>query len=197
VVIDQGLPAGSDRYAHMAIHPYPLHLIQDWKVGDGRPVRTRPVRPEDAKLLLGFFDALSPETRFMRFMEELDELSPAMVARFTQIDYDCEMALIATSIADKDAERMIGIARYALAADGESVEFALVVSDDWQRHGLGRRLMGALIEVARNKGYRNIFGDVLGNNAKMLRLMHSLGFMVQPHPEESSLRRVVKVLHGN
>ena len=131
-------------------------------------MRTRPVRPEDAKLLLGFFDALSPETRFMRFMEELDELSPAMVARFTQIDYDCEMALIATSIADKDAERMIGIARDALAADGESVEFALVVSDDWQRHGLGRRLMGALIEVARNKGYRNIFGDVLGN----LSLIH-------------------------
>ena len=92
---------------------------------------------------------------------------------------------------------MIGSARYSLAADGESVEFALVVADDWQRHGLGRRLMGALIEVARSKGYRSIFGDVTGNNAKMLRLMHSLGFMVQPHPEESSLRRVVKVLHGN
>ncbi|MGD9871766.1 MAG: GNAT family N-acetyltransferase [Thauera sp.] len=196
VAIDHGLPAGSDRYAHMAIHPYPLHLMQDWKVGDGRPVRTRPVRPEDAKLLLGFFDALSPETRYMRFMEELDELSPAMVARFTQIDYDREMALIATTIDDKGAEQMIGIARYALAADGESVEFALVVADDWQRHGLGRRLMGALIEVARGKGFRSIFGDVLGKNAKMLRLMHSLGFLVQPHPEENALRRVVKALHG-
>lgn len=91
---------------------------------------------------------------------------------------------------------MVGSARYSLAADGESVEFALVVADDWQRHGLGRRLMGALIEVARGKGYRNIFGDVLGKNAKMLRLMHGLGFLVQPHPEESALRRVVKVLHG-
>ena len=196
VVIDQGLPAGSDRYAHMAIHPYPLHLVQDWKVGDGRAVRTRPVRPEDANLVLGFFDGLSAETRFMRFMEELQELSPALVARFTQIDYDREMALIATTIDDAGAEHMVGSARYSLAADGESVEFALVVADDWQRHGLGRRLMGALIEVARGKGYRNIFGDVLGKNAKMLRLMHGLGFLVQPHPEESALRRVVKVLHG-
>jgi acetyltransferase len=196
VVIDQGLPAGSDRYAHMAIHPYPLHLIQDWKVGDGRAVRTRPVRPEDANLVLAFFDGLSAETRYMRFMEEIQELSPAMVARFTQIDYDREMALIATTADDKGAEQMIGSARYSLAADGESVEFALVVSDDWQRHGLGRRLMGALIEVARSKGYRSIFGDVLGKNAKMLRLMHGLGFLVQPNPEDSALRRVVKALHG-
>jgi acetyltransferase len=56
--------------------------------------------------------------------------------------------------------------------------------------------MGALIEVARARRYRNIFGDVLGNNAKMLRLMHGLGFLVQPHPEENTLRRVVKVLRG-
>ena len=180
----------------MAIHPYPLHLMQDWKVGDGRAVRTRPVRPEDAQLLLGFFERLSAETRFMRFMEEIEALSPALVARFTQIDYDREMALIATTTGEDGAEQMIGSARYALAEDGGSVEFALVVADAWQRYGLGRRLMGALIEVARNKGYRAIFGDVLGKNAKMLRLMQGLGFTVQPHPEDSALRRVVKPLLG-
>ena len=196
VLIDQGLPAGSDRYAHMAIHPYPVHLVQEWKVGDGRPVRTRPVRPEDAPLLLSFFDGLSVESRYLRFMEEIRELSPAMVARLTQIDYDREMALIATTITDKGVEQMIGSARYALAEDGDSVEFALVVGDDWQRHGLGRRLMGALIEIARNKGYRAIHGDVLGNNTRMLRLMQSLGFLIQPHPEDGSLRRVVKPLQG-
>ncbi|MFT3760387.1 GNAT family N-acetyltransferase [Thauera sp.] len=196
IAIDQGLPAGSDRYAHMAIHPYPLHLVQDWQIGDGRSIRTRPVRPEDAGLLLAFFDTLSAETRLMRFMEPIEKLSPAMVARFTQIDYDREMALIATTTDDSGAEQMIGSARYVLAADGESVEFALVVGDGWQRHGLGRRLMGALIDVARARRYRAIFGDVLGNNGKMLRLMHSLGFLVQPHPEENTLRRVTKPLHG-
>jgi acetyltransferase len=91
---------------------------------------------------------------------------------------------------------MIGSARYTLVPDGESVEFALVVGDEWQRFGLGRRLMGALIDCARSKGYRSIVGDVLGNNPKMLRLMQGLGFEVQPHPEENTLKRVVKVLHG-
>jgi acetyltransferase len=158
-------------------------------------VRVRPIRPEDAALMQGFFDRLSPETRYFRFMEQLDEMPPGLIARFTQIDYDREMALIATTRAD-GAEAMIGSARYSLAPDGESVEFALVVADDWQRFGLGRRLMGALIDCARARGYRSIVGDVLGGNAKMLRLMHSLGFEVQPHPEENALRRVTKVLHG-
>ncbi|MBS0543128.1 MAG: GNAT family N-acetyltransferase, partial [Proteobacteria bacterium] len=175
LVIDQGLPAGSDRYAHMAIHPYPGHLIQEWKMADGRIVRVRPVRPEDATLVQAFFDKLSPETRYFRFMERLEELPPSLIDRFTQIDYDREMALLATTRAD-NVETMIGSARYSLAPDGESVEFALVVADDWQRFGLGRRLMGALIDCARSKGYRNIVGDVLGNNPKMLRLMHGLGF---------------------
>ena len=195
IVIDQGLHAGGDRYAHMAIHPYPGHLIQEWKMADGRIVRVRPVRPEDAAAMQAFFDRLSPETRLFRFMEPLEELPPSLIDRFTQIDYDREMALIATTRSD-DVEAMIGSARYSLAPDGESVEFALVVADDWQRFGLGRRLMGALIDCARNKGYRNIVGDVLGNNPKMLRLMHGLGFEVQPHPEENTLKRVVKALHG-
>ncbi|ATE61590.1 bifunctional acetate--CoA ligase family protein/GNAT family N-acetyltransferase [Thauera sinica] len=195
IVIDQGVPAGSDRYAHMAIHPYPGHLVRDWKMSDGRIVRARPVRPEDAALVQAFFDRLSPETRYFRFMERIDELPPGMIARFTQIDYDREMALVATTRAG-DAETMIGSTRYSLAPDGESVEFALVVADDWQRFGLGRRLMGALIDCARAKGYRNIVGDVLGHNPKMLRLMQGLGFEVQPHPEENTLKRVVKALHG-
>ena len=195
VVIDHGLPAGSDRYAHMAIHPYPGHLVQDWKMSDGRSVRVRPVRPEDAGKVQAFFDRMSPETRYYRFMEAIEELPAGLIARFTQIDYDREMALIALT-GTGDDEAMIGSARYTLAPDGESVEFALVVADDWQRFGLGRRLMGALIDCARSKGYRSIVGDVLGNNPKMLRLMHSLGFSVQPHPEENTLRRVAKPLHG-
>lgn len=195
MIIDQGLPAGSDRYAHMAIHPYPAHLEQDWKMPDGRIVRVRPIRPEDADLVQTFFDSLSPETRYFRFMEEIDSLPPSLIARFTQIDYDREMALMATT-RDDGIERLLGGARYALAPDGEAVEFALVVGDDWQRYGLGRRLMGALIDCARARGYRSMVGDVLGDNPKMLRLMQTLGFTIAPHPEESGLRRVSKTLHG-
>ena len=127
IVIDHGLPAGSDRYAHVAIHPYPAHLAQDWKMSDGRAVRVRPVRPEDGGMLQQFFDTMSAETRYFRFMEAIDELPASLIARFTQIDYDREMALIATSTAD-GVERQVGSARYTLAPDGEAVEFVPILA---------------------------------------------------------------------
>jgi acetyltransferase len=177
----------------MAIHPYPAHLSRAWPMRDGRMVTVRAVRPEDAALTLDFFNRLSPETRYFRFMERIQELPPALVARFTQVDYDREMALIA--LAEQDGGPVqIGAARYALMADGESVEFALVVSDDWQRSGLGRRLMDALMDCAREKSCRYIVGDVLSDNQKMLRLMSSLGFSILPHPDGAEMRRVVKPL---
>lgn len=196
IVIDQGLAGGSDRYAHMAIHPYPAHLIEDWKIGDGAVARMRPVRPEDGALVRDFFNALSSEARYFRFMEEIDDLPPSLIARLTQIDYDREMALFVTVTEEGGNERMIGGARYSLAPNGESVEFALSVADEWQRFGLGRRLMRALIDCARARGYHSMFGDVLGNNVKMLRFMRSLGFETHPHPDDGTLRHVVKVLHA-
>ncbi|HJV93350.1 MAG TPA: GNAT family N-acetyltransferase [Azonexus sp.] len=104
-----------------------------------------------------------------------------------------EMALLAT-VNDDGKERLLGSARYALSPDGEAVEFALAVADDWQKCGLGRRLMAALIDCARQAGYRTMVGDVLSSNAKMLRLMESFGFSVLPHPEDRSAKRIVKML---
>jgi acetyltransferase len=193
MVIDHTLGTGKARYAHMAIHPYPAHLERSWPMRDGQTVTVRPIRPEDAPLTLDFFNRLSPESRYFRFMENLRELPPSLVIRFTQVDYDREMALIALALED-GVEQQVGSARYTLSADGESVEFALVVDDRWQRSGLGRRLMGALIDCAREKSYRAIVGDVLADNQKMLRLMTSLGFAIMPHPDSQELKRVVRPL---
>ena len=90
--------------------------------------------------------------------------------RFTQIDYDREMALIATRTAD-GVERQVGSARYTLAPDGEAVEFALVVADDWQKCGLGRRLMGALIDCAQSDPDN---ADALLDLSMVLELAQSL-----------------------
>ena len=187
------LGAGKARYGHMAIHPYPAHLSREWPLHDGRRVTVRAVRPEDAALTLDFFNRLSPEARYFRFMERMNELPPTLVARFTQVDYDREMALVAL-VAEPEGLAQIGAARYSLTADGESVEFALVVDDRWQRSGLGRRLMDALMDCAREKSYRYLVGDVLTDNQKMLRLMGSLGFSILPHPDGADMRRVVKPL---
>src|SRR3569623_2131235 len=87
--------AGMRRYAHMAISPYPAHLATHWHLAAGTEIPVRPIRPEDARMEEGFVRALSPESRYFRFMQALQELTPAMLVRFTQIDYDREMALIA------------------------------------------------------------------------------------------------------
>ncbi len=192
IVMDPALGAGKARYAHLAIHPYPSHLTQEWPMREGRRVTVRAIQPEDAALMLDFFQRMSPESRYYRFMERIDEMPPGLVARFTQVDYDREMALVALTEEDGKTQQ-IGAVRYTLTADGESVEFALVVDDRWQRSGLGRRLMGALMDCAREK-YRYMVGDVLADNAKMLRLMASLGFSVLPHPDGPDLRRVLKPL---
>ena len=196
IVIDHAVGASGDRYAHMAIYPYPVHLIQDWTMNDGKVVTIRPIRPEDADMEQEFVKAMSDESRYYRFMDTLRELTQTMLVRFTQIDYDREMALVATLPGDDGKENQIGVARYVLNPDGETVEFALAVGDDWQKCGVGRKLMTALIDCARMKGYRAVVGDVLSTNSKMFRLMTSLGFTIHPHPDDTAVKRVVKPLTG-
>jgi GNAT superfamily N-acetyltransferase/predicted CoA-binding protein len=140
---------------------------------DGAMVRVRPIRPEDAALEQRFFEALSERSRYQRFMHELRHLPPPMLARFTQLDYDRELALVA--LAPGGAE-FIGVGRYAPNPDGESAEFALTVADAWQGRGLGRALLERLCRCARAAGYRSLEGHVLNANRDMLDLALRLGF---------------------
>ncbi|CAI10025.1 Acyl-CoA synthetase (ADP forming) [Aromatoleum aromaticum EbN1] len=176
-----------DRYAHMAIHPYPSQLITKWTTLDGVEVTIRPIKPEDAELEVEFVRTLSAETKYYRFMNTMRELPPAMVARLTQIDYDREMAFLAT-IPEDGKEIEIGVCRYAVNPDGESCEFAIVVADAWQRHGLARKLMGILIETARNKGIMYMNGVFLANNERMLKFVQGLGFTLSNDPEDSTVK---------
>ena len=128
-------------------------------------------------------------------MDTLRELTQSKLIRFTQVDYDREMALIATLPDEYGKEMQIGVARYVTNPDGETVEFALAVTDEWQKHGVGRKLMSVLIECARQKGYRAVVGDVLTQNSKMFRLITSLGFTVHAHHDDPSVKRVVLALH--
>jgi len=190
----ENIPLVAGRYDHMAIHPYPSHLITDYQTRDGLTVTIRPIRPEDADLEQEFVRNLSSETKYYRFMNTLRELSPSQLVRLTQIDYDREMAFVAvTDIEGKEVE--IGVARYALNPDGESCEFAIVVADEWQGKGLARRLMGVIIDTARSRGVRYMNGDFLAENRRMIQFVTALGFVLSPHPEDSGLKRGVLVLN--
>ena len=130
------------------------------------------------------------------------ELPASMLARFTLIDYDREMALVAlfrerTVGADgeiKETDRIVGVSRYVTNPDQSSCEFALVVADDFNGKGLGSRLMLSIMDVARDKGLTEINGLVLANNPGMLKLMRSLGFVVKPFPEDADFKLVTHTL---
>ena len=189
VVVDT--PSSSTaRYGHMAIHPYPVELVSEWQLPDGTDVVIRPIRPEDADLEQDFVEKLSAESRYFRFMQSLDRLSPLMLARFTQIDYDREMALIAVIREHQPDARFVGVARYVGNPDRHSCEFALTVTDEWQQRGVGRELMRRLMEAARDRGIEVMEGDVLANNIKMLRLCERLGFRIAHSAEEPGVVQV-------
>jgi acetyltransferase len=187
VVLRHAAPAHGT-YGHMAIHPYPAQFVREWPLTDGRVVTLRPIRPEDAQIEHEFVKGLSDESRYFRFMDTLRELTPMMLVRFTQIDYDREMAFIAT-IDEGGREVEIGVVRYITNPDGETCEFALVVTDAWQRRGLGRRLMELLIEVAQQRGLKEMVGHILSNNVSMLALCGGLGFDIAPSAEDPTQKR--------
>jgi acetyltransferase len=186
-------PPSPDRYAHMAIYPYPAHLISRWQLADGSNITIRPIRPEDAEIEQAFVRGLSEESRYFRFMNSVQELSTAMLVRFTQIDYSREMALIAV-IAEQGKETEIGVARFAINPDANTCEFALVIADAMQGKGLGQKLMTALMDAARDKGLKIMQGEVLKTNAHMLKLMDRLEFSIKDSEEDSNIKNVSKML---
>src|SRR5579871_2649044 len=127
---------------------------------DGVEYHVRPIRPDDAQRDRAFISALSPQSRYRRMMGAVRELSPALLDRFVNVDYERDMAFVA-HIGDGPDERIIGVARYAADASGPDCEFAVAVLDLWQGRGVGARLMGLLIEYARQRGIHRLHSQIL------------------------------------
>jgi len=189
-------------YSHLAILPYPHQYEQIYPLKDGGEYLVRPIHPDDADMLKGFYKSLSDESRYFRFISNAPELPPAMAAKFTLIDYDREMALVAlireSELSDHgvwvESEKIIGVARYSTNPDKASCEFSLAVSDEFSGQGIGSRLMLNIMEVARDKGLAEIDGLVLSKNPGMLKLMRNLGFSVEGMVDDPDFKIVRKKL---
>jgi acetyltransferase len=164
---------------HLVVSPYPEQFEFQDVASDGMPVFIRPVKPEDAPLLLELFDNLSSKSRYFRFFSHSDTLSKNLLVLLTQIDYDRHIALVALVSTDGEGEKMIGVARVNSDADIRDGEFAIVVGDQWQEKGIGKLLLVKILQVAREYGIKLIYGAVLGENKPMLGLARDLGFTVE------------------
>jgi acetyltransferase len=204
IVVEGSGPAvgGGGRYGHLAILPYPTDYEQTWPLRGGETCLVRPIRHDDAQMLQDLVRGMTPESRYFRFVSTFSELPAPMLARFTLIDYDREMALVAVmrergAGADGEAtetERIVGVSRYVINPDQASCEFSLVVAEDMKGRGLGTRLMESIMDVARDHGLSEIVGFVLANNAGMLKLMRDMGFSVKRYAEDPDFNIVTHAL---
>lgn len=159
---------------HLAIAPYPRKYISEWKTATGEKVILRPIKPEDEVLFNELFTSLSAQTKRFRFFEIIKELSHEKLVKFCNLDNDREIAIVAEL--QKDTKKIIGVARLIIDIGGNKGEFAVLVSDPWQGQGLGSKLVDCIIDIARDKGVKYVYSDVLFNNEKMHRLAENKGF---------------------
>jgi len=205
IAIDDAAQTVSGRasnYDHLAILPYPARYERVWPMAGGGAYTLRPIHPGDGQMLQELVQHLSPQSRYFRFASWFTELPASMLSRFTLIDYDREMALVAvlkerTADADgeiSETERIVGVSRYITNPDQSTCEFSLVVADEFSGKGIGSRLMEAIIDAAREKGLSEIDGLVLAANADMLKLMKKLGFAIKFFPEDPDFKLVSYML---
>ncbi len=178
--------AGAER---LAIRPYPEGLEEVVALKDGGQVTLRPVRPEDEPAHSDFITRLSPEDSHFRFFHTVRSMPHTQLARLTQIDYDREMAFIATRRGPDGAPETIGVVRTVADADNETAELSIVVRSDLKRLGLGGHLMRKAMAHCRGRGTRQIAGDVLAGNASMLELTRRFpGFTVSESDQQGVVR---------
>lgn len=171
------------RYEHLAIHPYPRQWVSERVLKNDEIATVRPVLPRDSGILADFVRSMSHETRYFRFISNIEELTPRMLASLSHIDYDREMALLAVIQRDGQ-DLLIGTARYIDNFDDQSCEFAVVLGDAFQGLGLASYLMRRLMQVAADKGIRVMKGIVLAENKRMIEFCRHLGFTIQRDPED-------------
>ena len=175
IVIDADVLEGISDRPHLVITPYPTRYVVPWQLSDGTEVMLRPIRPEDEPLEYELLTTVSEQSIRGRFLGNLTTITHEMLTHFTNIDYDREMALVAELTTGK-RKRIIGVARLTIEADPTCGEFAVLIHDEFQGRGLGRKLTDMMIGIAQEKGLREISGYVDSNNLRMLNVVAGLGF---------------------
>jgi acetyltransferase len=172
---------------------YPESLEHQVVLADATPVLLRPVRPEDAQAQRRFVARLSDLTLYRRFHGAVRELTPERLRRFTQIDYDREMAFVAIDHSGAD-EEIRAFAQYHRVPGTGEAEFGIAVEDSWQGHGLGLAMMAAIESCAVVRGIARLFGYVLAENETMRGMMAARGYRAERDPDDYAVIRYVREL---
>jgi acetyltransferase len=173
-------------HQRLAIRPYPSALQERVSL-HGRSLLLRPIRPEDGQRLMAFYAQTTPEDMRLRFFMARREVPHSELARYSQIDYDREMAFIALDTEGDGSEVMVGEARAVCDPDNVQAEFAVQVASSWQGRGLGSLLLDKLVQYQRSHGTQEIVGQCLPENGAMAALARRTGFEVKASTEAGAM----------
>jgi acetyltransferase len=194
-VVVHGADLSEDQLPRPAIRPYPTHYVARLKLRDGIPVTIRPIRPEDEPLMVKFHEHLSEQSVYFRYFHPLklsQRVAHERLLRMCFIDYDREMALVVERTdPDKDLHEIVAVGRLIKLYGTSDAEFAIIISDQFQRRGLGTELLHRLIQVGRDERVSRITADILPDNRGMQRVCEKLGFRLHFETGERLIKAVI------
>ena len=153
---------------------------------DGTQVTIRALHAQDGELERRFIEALSPQSRRFRFLETMSSPSEALLEQLTKLDPLTDVAYLAV-VGTGTEEHEIGVARFSADAGAADCEFAITVSDEWQRKGLGAALMAHLVDAARARGIHEMHSADSSDNDSMRQFAAHLKFQKSHDPADARM----------
>jgi acetyltransferase len=189
-VVLHGKEMTEDRLPRPAIRPYPMQYVSDWVMKGGTTVTVRPIRPEDEPLMVKFHETLSDRSVYLRYFGSLSLQRRVAHERLIRIcfgDYDRELALVA-EIKGPAGSQIIGVGRINRMHGTDEAEVAVLVTDEYQKRGVGEELLRCAIHAARKEGVRALSAEMMADNLAMQVITKRLGFRVRMQPDFASMR---------
>jgi GNAT superfamily N-acetyltransferase len=162
---------------------YPRKAVRDVLIRNGQAVHVRPIRPDDAAMLVAFHASLSPQSFHLRFFNVRPALTASELERVTHVDYVDRFALTVVS-----GDRLVAVGRYERHAGADEAEVAFLVEDDHQHQGIGTLLADELARAARVQGIRVFLAETLAEDVAMLEMLNGTGFPVETRIEEGIVK---------
>ena len=165
-------------FSHLLLHPYPEKLVKKSKLNDGTRITLRPIKPEDEPLWLDLLSSCSKESIYSRFRYNFHFDSHEVATQFCYIDYDRELAIVA-EIEEKGEKKLIGVGRLIADPDITSAEYAILITDAYQKKELGTILTSYCVDIMeKSPKIKKLFAETTKDNKAMVSVFKKLGFEV-------------------
>ncbi len=183
VLLDKTVTDVEENYSkHLVISPYPSEFTTEYTMKNGQKVTLRAIKPEDELIEKEMFSNFSERTQRFRFFQLIKDISHEKLVRYTQIDYDREIAIIA-EVEEDGVKKMAGVARLIADQYNETAEFAIVIADPWQNFGLGNKFTDYIQDIAKARGTQKIYANILAINHIMLHMFKTRGYKMEKNED--------------